>query len=485
MDTRENPCRLPLMTGEAGEKDYYRLDSHNRLQHWKFTAGSWKMAAADLFQQPLEGFDGALDRKGLMQLLGYDHRGNIYHLDAGNRAKKIQTISPQKINSLSCCFTPSNQLQILYLSSPDAQKQWQHLYYLYKSSGESSVSLVDTVAGGASFCSIFSDRLNRLYLIYPLLDEGAGRIALRCLETAGSLPGRIYLLPGKQERAGPPSFYSDPQNNLHLAWISRSSGKAYLNYIQREITGRWRHFMQVEVPPPTLPVVPFSCTAKELLIFVQGERRLSLFYSRNGGAGWYRGKDREIGQESMITRLRLGGRDGPKPEQSSNFLLNFTLPPQNLTSAPPGSKEIENHKTMLRGGELHSMAVISAAVLEHIHCLEADNSRLREQLQEKEKELAILEQQEQLKTVELERLRAEKQRYCLEGEQLYKDKEKLQRHQGKQEQEIKTLREQLTLLRSDIIKLQNKKEQLTRENSELKRRISSYAEVCKGRKERS
>ncbi len=473
MHTLKNSCRLPLITGHDGKKDYYRFDIHGRLQYWQFNEGSWSMLSDNLFQQSIEGFDGALDDRGMIHLLGYDHQGNIYQIvPSGPKVapQLIYTAPGQKINRISSCFDQLNHLQILYSSAAEG-KQRQLLFHLIVTEKEKQKAThVDFIDGSANYCTIIADRLNQLYLIYPVLDQGSSRIAFRCMDTTGKRPGRIYLLPGRQGSADPPSCYCDVQNHIHLTWISRWAGKAYLNYIRRDKDGNWRHFLQAEVPPQTIPAVQLSCTAKELIIFFQWESRLGLLYSRNGGARWHRGKDREAEQVSVLTRLRIDCTEWEKSEESREFFVSFSVPPVNMQqgtsyNSPEGNKATRN------SGELNSMVILSASVFEQIHHLETENNRLQQKMQA-EKELATLLVQEQSKVAELEIMLEEKILQARETEWLYQDT--LQKHHEKREREKEILREQLRLLRVDVIKLQNKKEQLVRENNELSSCIARY-----------
>ncbi len=472
MDTLKNPCCLPLIAGHDGKKDYYCFGIHGRLQHWQFNEGSWSMPSDSLFQQSLGGFDGALDNQGLFHLLGYDHQGNIYKINpigTGVVPQLIYTTS-HPINHLSCCFDQLNQLQILYLGAGEG-KQRQRLFHLIVGEREKQeASFVDFVDGSANYCSIIANRLNQPYLIYPVLDEDSSRIAFRRMDIPGRRPGRIYLLPGRQGSAGPPSTYCDAKINIHLAWISRCAGKAYLNYIQRDKTGDWQHFLQTEVPPQTIPAVPFSCTAKELIIFFQWGSRLGLLYSRNGGARWHRGKDREVEPASILTRLRIDCTEWEKSEKSRKFFVSFSAPPVNMQQSTSCNSS-EGNKATRNNGKLNSMAILSASVFEQIHRLERENNRLQQKMQE-EKELATLLVQEQSKVAELEIMLEEKIMHSREAERLYQDT--LQKYHDKWKREKEILREQLRLLRADVIKLQNKKEQLFRENNELSSCIGRY-----------
>jgi hypothetical protein len=475
MDTLKNPCRLPLIAGLEGKKIYYRFDNHDRLQHWQFNNGSWSMPSDNLFQQSLAGFDGALDNQGLFHLLGYDHQGNIYQVNpsgTGVTPQLIYTAPRQIIHRLSCCFDQLNNLQILYLGSGKV-KQRQQLFHLIVAQREKQqTSFVDFVDGGVNYCSIIADRLNRLYLIYPVSDEGSSRIAFRRMHITSRHPGRIYLLPGKQESAGPPSYYCDVQNYIHLAWISRYAGKAYLNYIRRDKIGDWLHFLQEEVSPQTLPAAYLSCTAKELIIYFQCGSRLSLLYSQDGGTSWHRGKDREVEQVSVLTRLRIDCNEWEKSEDSRRFFVNFSVPPVNMQQST-SYNSLEGIKATHNTGTLNSMAIISAFVFEQIHCLEVENNRLQQKMKE-EIELATQLVHEQSKVAELEKMLEEKTLQSREAEQLYQDT--LQKYHEKREREKEIMHEQLKLLRADVIKLQHKKEKLIRENSKLSSRIARYEE---------
>lgn len=462
MDTQKPICRLPLMTSNAEKKEFYCLDMHGRLQHWQIVDGNWNMLVANLFQQSLEGFDGALDKEGLIHLLGYDHRGNIYHLvpfSKGDEPKIIHKAGHLKINYLACCFNPLNQLQILYLNHNVAEKQRQHLYHLNTVDPLRQASLVDFADAKASFCSIFSDRLNQLCLLYHMPDENSSRIAIRCMDNHSKRYGRIYLLPGRQGSTGPPSYYCDTQNNIHLTWISRYAGKTCLNYIRRNKKGDWRNFLQTEVPTQTLPAPSLFCTANELLIYFQWGNKLGTLCSRNGGTDWRRGKDQEVEHDdSVLIRLRIDCFKWKKHEQLRELFLNVPQAARNSR-------------------ELNSVAILSMPFTEKFRRLEIENSQLRQKLQQKEKELANLMDREQSRIAKLEKMLEDKTLQSQEADCLYQ--KTLHKLLQKQEKEKEVLHEQLTLLRTDVLKLQHTKEQLRRENVELNRRVFVYAEKDK------
>lgn len=469
MDTLINLCRLPLIACHDGLKNFYRLDIHGKLQHWQFNKGSWNTAADNLFLQSLEGFDGAHDNDGVLHLLGYTHEGKIYHFIpslAENGIQVIKTAPSHIISQLSCCFDSLNQLQILYLSDETNTKLRQQLYHLKRKDEQWQSSLVDFVDNMA-YCGILADRRVLLYLIYPLQDENSSRAVLRCMNITDNRPGRIYLLPGGKGLAGPPSSYCDAQNNIHLAWINSTAGKTLLNYIRRGKTGDWQHFLQTEVPSPTLPVASLSFSAKEIFIFFQWSNKLGLLYSHDSGKHWQRGKDRELERESILTRLRFDCAAWKKTGENQLFFLNFKSPPDNML-------QNSSHSNKHYSGALNNMAIISATVFKEICRLETENTRNQDKLQQKEKELASLKEQEQSKIAELEKKLTEKAMQTGDAERLCK--ETLQNYQKKQEREKEVLQEQLILLRKDVIKLQHQKEQLFRQNSELNLKLAAYEE---------
>ncbi|MEW5920326.1 MAG: hypothetical protein AB1796_05085 [Bacillota bacterium] len=456
--------------------DCYRLDLYGRLQCWQFKQDTWSLLADNIFKEYLKGFDGAIDDRGALHLLGYDANGNIYLIinPEGDMPEPhlIYRDSRLKLRHLSCCFEPLKQLHILYLAV-DKQKKMQQLYYLRCQGNKvEQPTCVDSLAGTAgSHCWILSDLHGNIFMLHPMIDDDYMRLAFRKLDIGGDRPGRIFLLPGKQDGLCWPSYYCDDKNNIHISWINRHEGKAYLNYIQRDKTGNWQHYLQAEVPPQTLPVAPLSFIAGDLLLAFRWENRLGLLYSRDGGLHWSRGKDEALEQESVLIRLRLSRRKREEVCATRDY-FSCRVPPEHLSPRATTNSVAGDEDNDYFSRESQILDVLSSYAFERARRMEEDRSSLEQKLQQKEKELSDLRAREQLRIAELEQKITNKTLQLDEAELLFT--ETLQKYQERLEREKSILREQINLLRIDVRKLQGKKEKLLQDSIAMSQQIAIY-----------
>lgn len=453
MKMPSSPCKLPLIARHGAKMEYFRLDEHGKLQHWQFNENEWVISADNLFQQYLCGFDGAVDERGALHLLGYNGQGSLYYLPASVEPAPPQLIyaDPQReICQISCCVDPLGLIHILYLAATAAGKG-QQLYYLHGKEKEWQMpSCVDTVffGGKGSSCCILSDRANLIYLIYPVMDEDRARLALRKMNMSSNHAGRIYLFPGKQDGPCWPSYYCDGQNNIHIAWINRQADSVCLNYIQREKTGDWRCFFQTALPAETLSPALLSCDGSDLRIAFRWGEKTGLFYSRNGGIHWNRGKDMELEPGSTLTRMRVGYEDKGSPAAAQNIVYCFTVPPHKLQKTAINGNIVQAGQS---DGELSNyiLAILSSYAF----------TRAREMDEENKLLIGELEQKIAEKTLQLDEAAS------IFNVTLQKHREQLEREKG-------ILREQVNLLRADLLKLQTKNEKLLRQSTVLEQKIA-------------
>jgi hypothetical protein len=280
------------------------------------------------------------------------------------------------------------------------------------------------------------------------MDEDRTRLAFRKINMSNNHAGRIYLFPGKQDGPCWPSYYCDGQNNIHIAWINRQADSVWLNYIQREKTGDWRYFLQTALPAETLPPALLSCEGTELRIAFQWGEKTGLFYSRNGGIHWNRGKDMELEPGSTLTRMRVGYEDKGSPAAAQNIVYCFTVPPRK----PQNTDENGNiAQTDQSDGAVnsHILATLSSFVF----------TRAREMDEENKLLIGELEQKIAEKTLQLE-----------EAASIFNVT--LQKHREQLEREKEILREQVNLLRADLLKLQAKNDKLLRQSTVLEQKIA-------------
>lgn len=474
MLTLSNPCHLPLIANRGTEKLYCCLDSFGKLQLWLYKGENWHLQESNLFNHYLCAFDGAVDEQGLLHLLGYDTNGNFYHgsIDLSGRLQAPRLLfsgQGQNIYQLSCCFDPLQQLHILYLAAEEDCKQ-QQLFYLRHPcrDGQTKPFLVDTTPG--LYCCILSDRQNHIYMICPMIVDGRMRLALRSMDLRRERPGRAYLFPGILEGTCWPSTYCDGQNNIHISWVSRHQGNSRLNYIRRDGQGEWQNFLQMAVPPDTSAAAPLSSNGNDLFLFYYFAGKLGFLYSRDGGISWKRGKDEPLPGECVLTRMRAGGDAGGRifDKQEFFFISNVPTPERKETAA----KEDEASPAVEDTPD--SLNLLTSYVFTRIYAMEEDNRTLAQKLAQKEKELAMLQEREQSMLQDLETMLREKTLRFNEMELLLK--ESLRQYVEKINGEKAVLREQIDLLRMDIIKLQDSKRSLLRENISLRQKINHYME---------
>ncbi|NLJ55528.1 MAG: hypothetical protein GX334_00605 [Firmicutes bacterium] len=461
--------QIPLL---AAEKHYFVLDEEGYLQYFLYNQAPehWKMLSANLFRRKLHGFDAATDQQGNVHLLGYEPERGLFYLPPGPAGPEIPQLIYQdphkKIGHLSVCLDQNNNLHLLILTYNKQYAMWWLFHLCQEQQKWAGPHLIEFGYGPPQqYGLIGADYQGHIFVLYRLFTAGKYNLAYRLLKEGTPRPGKTTLLQAGQDECFFPTFLVDPDNTIHLSWISRTGENMFLNYACRTPAGKWDNFFNAEVLPDSF-LLSFLCRHTDKIFMAwKKEQTFFYFYSLQSGKSWQRGKSQIATKELQLFRWRTPAFLGENlPIRGHHLFANAGKPPQKI----PLPQHFWPHFTAENKEEneipaaLHILDILTAYTLTRAGNLQAANSHLKQKLKQQQKGFfklytESLDQTENLK----EKLAAKNIKLKDLEKLLQQTMAELQKHIHAQQKETATLEAQCNKLQKENEKL--KKEGLARE----------------------
>ena len=365
------------------------------------------------------------------------------------------------IGHLSACRDQKNNLHLLYLTRSEQYKMWW-LFYLCSEQQKWTGPLVIDFGYGPpeQYGLIGTDFQDRIFILYRLYCAEKYNLAFRLLEGSSHHLGETIFLQEKPGECFFPSFLVDPDNTLHLSWVSHTDKILFLNYACRAPTGKWGNFFNLEIPPGSFFLAPLiRYKDKLLLTWKKNQTLYHLYFTR--GESWRWGKNQSATKEIQLLRLRpTNGSIENLPFQGYSLFTTAGSPPQKMPQPQdfvPRDLEAEEEENEI-SPELHILDILSSYTLTRAGNLQTANAYLKQKLEQQGKEFfklyaAGLAQTESLteklafKKLELEKIEKLLQQTLAE----------LQERMQQQKEEITTLQAQCRALQKENEELKKNK----------------------------
>lgn len=489
----EKPDRFPLL---ASEKHFFLMNTEGRLQHCLYNRaanqveGCREMFPADLFGQKLHGFDAVVDSQGAVHLLGYEQGGGLFYLplslDDPQSPLLLYRDQHKKIEHLSACRDQKNSLHLFFLARDEKYKVWW-LFYLYseQQNGKQKWAeplVIDFGYGPwEQYGLIGSDSLNRIFFIYRLCIDGEYTLVFRLQEKGTKRPGKTVFLPKEGGGSCFPSFLLDPDDTLHLSWLSRQEKTTFLNYACRTPAGEWENSFNLEIPLDSFFLAPLFYHRGKLLLTWKNDRVFFHLYlspekkerKEQVNNSWRWGKNQTITEEIQPLRLRPADNPGGNfPGRGSCiFAATGYLPqrtPQPHELLPYSFEEDNEVDEALQG--LHILDILSSYTLTRAGNLQTKNAYLKQKLEERGKEFS------RLYTANLVQRRGMKEELSAKIMELEKIEKLLQKTLAELQKSLQQQKEKITMLQAECNALQKENKKLKEANFTQTANLSQFQE---------
>lgn len=456
---------IPLL---AAEKHYFKLDEEGYLQYFLHnqTAGRRKMLSANLFQQKLYGFDAAIDQQENIHLLGYEPEKGLFYLPPCPAGQKTPQLIYQdfhkKIGHLSVCLDRDNNLHTLILVYNEQYAMWWLIHLCRKQQKWAGPRMIDFGYGlPRQYGLIEADSQGRVFVLYSLFTAGKCNLACRFLKEDSHRPEKTAFLQKGQDECFFPSFLKDPDNTLHISWLSQVEESMFLNYVCRTPTGKWEKFFNLDVLPGSFLLTFLFRHTDKLFLAWKKNRTFFYLYSLPGEESWHWGKNQITTNKLQLLRLRTPANPAENsPVRGNYFFANAGKTPQKLFLPEDFWPQITAVNKEDNGipEELHVLDILTSQALTRAGDLQAANTHLKQKLKQQEKGFF------ELYTENLSQTESLKEKLDAKNMEL-KDIEKLL------QQTMAELQKRLQLQKKETAALQAQCDRLQKENEKLKKKV--------------